>query len=289
MNFKKILSSLFISFLLVFLFISINFFNIKATFLLKVIFFAIAIILMFGSTFFKYLNKIKLSRFLFLLFVLYSVFLIIYNILIYTGIFDTFSSPTAFKKYILSTKEKGVFIYIAIQIAQVIFLPIPAAIICIVGSLIYGPFLGALYCTIGILIGSYISYSIGKIFGQKVVSWVVGAENTQKYSSIIASRGRVFLCLAFLLPMFPDDILCLIAGITSMSFVSFFWVTLITRPIGVICMSYFGSGNIIPFSGWGIYVWGIILVIAIIIAITISKYQDKIQNFILCKIFKKKV
>ena len=154
--------------------------------------------------------------------------------------------------------------------------------------MVYGPFSGAIYCTIGILIGSYISYAIGKVFGHKIVSWIVGVDNVNKYSEIIRKRGKVFLSLAFLLPMFPDDILCLIAGITDMSFLSFFWITFITRPIGVICMSYFGSGSLIPFSGWGIYVWVAILVLAIAAVILISKYQDKMERFVLQKVFRKK-
>ena len=198
------------------------------------------------------------------------------------------SDVSSLKEYILSTKEKGVITYIIIQASQVIFLPIPAAVICIVGSLVYGPFLGAIYCTAGILIGSYISYLIGKIFGFRLVSWIVGKDNVYKYSEIIQKRGKVFLCLAFLLPMFPDDILCLIAGITNMAFPSFFWITLITRPIGVICMSDFGSGSIIPFTGWGIYAWIGILIVAITLVIIISKYQEKIQNFLITKIIKKK-
>ena len=176
---------------------------------------------------------------------------------------DTIPSVDGLKKFILSTKEKGVYVYILIQAAQVIILPIPAAIICIVGSLIYGPFLGGLYCSIGVLVGSFISFILGKTFGYRIVAWIAGKENTDKYSEIIRKRGGFFLFLAFLLPMFPDDILCLIAGITNMKFKTFAWITIITRPIGVICMSYFGGGHIIPFSGWGLYVWSILLVIIV--------------------------
>ena len=172
---------------------------------------------------------------------------------------------------------------------QVIFLPIPASIICIVGSIIYGPLFGAIYCSIGVLLGSLISFLIGRIFGYKLVSWIVGVSNADKYSEIIRTKGVFFLGLAFLLPMFPDDILCFIAGITKMSFKKFLVITLITRPIGVICMAIFGSGHIIPFSGWGIYAWSIILVVAVALVFVIMKWQDQIQNFVLRKVFRKKI
>ena len=240
------------------------------------------------SNTFTLFNLNKLYKTSYVIFVLSCTCILIYSILYSLGIINTFSSVQSLKEYILSTKEKGIILYILIQCSQVIFMPIPAAIICVVGSLIYGPLLSGIYCSIGVLLGSYISFIIGKTFGYRIVSWIVGKDNTDKYSEILRKRGSFFLGIAFLLPMFPDDILCLIAGITKLKFSTFFWITLITRPIGVLCMSYFSSGSIIPFSGWGIYVWILIIVVALILTLLIYKYQDRMQNFVINKLFKNK-
>ena len=230
---------------------------------------------------------ISISRLIYVLFVLYSLVILGYSLLQRYDILTLFSSVTSLKEYILSTREKGVLTYILIQCAQVVFLPIPAAVICIVGSIIYGPLMGGIYCSIGVIVGSFISFYIGKTCGHRVVSWIVGENNCNKYSQILLRRGSFFLGIAFLLPMFPDDILCLIAGITGMSLLSFAWVTILIRPIGVICMSYFGSGRLIPFTGWGIYVWLGILVLAVALVFVTYKYQEPMQEFILNKIFRK--
>lgn len=237
---------------------------------------------------FKKLNYNKLSRFLYVLFVLEYIIVLGYYILNLCDFFNVFNSVTSFKNYILDSRGKGIVVYILIQAMQVVFLPIPAAVICIAGSLIYGPFLGGLYCSIGVLIGSIISFIIGKTFGHRIVEWIVGVDNCNKYTEIIRNKGGFFLVIAFLLPMFPDDILCLIAGITNMTMNNFLWITVITRPIGVICMSYFGSGYIIPFNGWGVYAWGIILVVSIIMIFITYKYQDQMQKFIINKVFRRK-
>lgn len=236
---------------------------------------------------FGFSKKTMLSRLFYVLFVLSGVGVIVYFILLKLNILSVFSSAIGLRDYILSTKGMGVFVYILIQATQVVFLPIPAAVICVAGSLIYGPFVGGIYCSIGVLIGSFVSFFIGKTCGYRVVSWVVGKDNCDKYSKIIRNRGSFFLGVAFLLPMFPDDILCLIAGITDMSWMSFAWVTILTRPVGVICMSYFGSGKLIPFTGWGIYVWCVILVLAVAMVYVTYRYQDTMQDFILNKIFKR--
>lgn len=231
-----------------------------------------------------FLKKEKLEK---LFFVMLSLFLfssIVYLYLNKNNMLSIFYSVSSFRQYILSTGNMGIIIYILIQAGQVVFLPIPAAVIAIAGGIIYGPFVGGLYCSLGVLLGSNISYAIGRFFGFKVVSWISGKQNVVKYSSILNNKGKLFLPMAFLLPMFPDDILCLIGGLTRLDYKFFFISTTITRPISVICMCYFGGGFVIPFRGWGIPVWIVLSVIIAIIVVCTYKYQEQIENWVLSKI-----
>ena len=206
----------------------------------------------------------------------------------YNDYLKIFSSVNAFKNFILSTGNKGIFVYILIQMLQVVLIPVPATIIALAGALIYGPLLGSIYCSAGVLLGSFTSYFFGKVFGFKLVAWVTGKEKALKYANVINNRGKMFLPIAFLLPMFPDDILCWIAGITTMKFGYYAIVTMITRPIGVISMCYFGGGYIIPFYGWGLYVWAVLLVLIIAVVILTYKYQPQMEEWILNKLKNRK-
>jgi len=80
----------------------------------------------------------------------------------------------------------------------------------------------------------------------------------------------------------------LVAGLTDMSWTFFMLTNLITRPIGIFLTSYLGSGDFIPYSGWGLAVWGVILVFAGLMIYFSTKYQKQIENF-LAKKFKKKI
>lgn len=285
---KKILLFLFNSIILTALFVCLTFINIPSLpQFVKTLILIGTNIIYFLSKLFKWFGFQKTGKTMFVMYLTISFGVIGYIVLFKLNIITTISSVESLKNYILSLKNKGVYIYILIQMAQVIILPVPAAIICVVGSLIYGPLLGGLYCSIGILLGSFLSFIIGKTFGYRIVAWIAGKDNTDKYSQIIRKRGAFFLAIAFLLPMFPDDILCLIAGITNMKFKTFAIVTAITRPIGVICMSYFGSGYIIPFTGWGVYVWAVLLVVVVVIVFLTYRYQEQMQNYVLNKIFKR--
>jgi hypothetical protein len=49
---------------------------------------------------------------------------------------------------------------------------------------------------------------------------------------------------------------------------------------------FFGTGNIIPFSGWGLIIWGSILMVVLGLFYLSVKYQEKIDEIF--KSFSKK-
>lgn len=233
-------------------------------------------------------NKIALAKLCLVVDIIGTIILCGFMYLSSKNMLSIFYSVNIFRDFILSTGSSGILIYIIVQAAQVVFLPVPAAVIAIAGSIIYGPLMGGVYCSIGVLLGSNLSYLLGRTFGYRLVSWIAGVGNAEKYSSILNNKGKLFLPMSFLLPMFPDDILCLISGMTKMNYSFFFFATTITRPIGVICMCFFGGGYVIPFDGWGIYVWILIALIMAIVVFCTYKYQEKIENWILSIIKPKK-
>ena len=97
---------------------------------------------------------------------------------------------------------------------------------------------------------------------------------------MLFEKGKYVFFLMMLFPLFPDDILCLVAGMTTMSFRFFLTTIFLTRPIGIIMTCYLGSGEIIPFHGWGLIVWGILIVAMAILFICSYKYQEKIEDFL---------
>ena len=244
----------------------------------------VSLILSILSYIFYKKKKQLYSRLFFVISIIIFIISIVVFVLNKYDMLSVFASVATFKEFILSTKSRGMFIYVLVQYLQVLFVPIPSMIITLTGVAIYGPILGSILCTTGVLLGSYSSFLLGKVFGVKIVRWIAGEDNAIKYADLISKKGKFFLIVAFLLPLFPDDMLCLIAGITSMKFKEFFWIALITRPIGVVCMSFFGGGYIVPFTGWGLFVWPFILVLAIVAVIVLTKYQDPIESWIISKL-----
>ena len=189
-------------------------------------------------------------------------------------------------KLIQSTGPYGKIVFVLLQILQVVVLPLPALLCYVSGVMIYGSLEAFILSSIGVFIGSMICYAIGKFCGRGVVHWLAG-DKMDKYLQILSNRGKGPFIIMQILPFFPDDVLCILAGVTNMNFWFYLVVMILIRPLVIAIYCFFGSGSIIPFSGWGIPVWIVIFVIFGIIGILTYKYQDKIDNLFMTKKVKK--
>ena len=126
--------------------------------------------------------------------------------------------------------------------------------------------------------GCILSYWLGRWFGSKAVKWVAGSEEDfDKWSKFINEKGKIWYLLSVLLPVFPDDILCIIAGSLKMDFGFYTLANLIGRSIGLITMlvalKYIGiASSSIPFM---LIVWCVGLVAEIITLIVLNKNTKK--------------
>ena len=180
--------------------------------------------------------------------------------------------------------------------AQTCIIPIPAYIIlnAAIVTRILDPTRGVFgifttsECWLFILIvisayitGALCAYAIGRKWGKKAVLWCAGnEEDYNKWATILNSKGKWFYALTILLPVFPDDLLCLVAGAVKFNIKFFTIANLICRTIGLIfmigalvIMQSANSGGI----PWTVIGWGIAVLIEII-ALIIMKRQIKRTN-----------
>ena len=240
----------------------------------------ITIITAFTITFIKLSNGFiyKLFFLSIILILLTTVFLYVFKI---TGVLDKIDSVKEFREYISSFGNYAVILFIVVQFLQVVILPLPSFITVGAGVLLFGPFRGAIFSFIGIFTGSILAYFIGKIFGVKVVKWLVGEENLKKGLKSIQGRDKIVLTFMFLFPFFPDDLLCFVAGITTMSPSFFMVMILLTRLITIFVSSYSINNSIIPYNTWwGVLLWLIFFILTAAFTIFIYKKGDKIERFL---------
>ena len=96
----------------------------------------------------------------------------------------------------------------------------------------------------------------------------------------LKGRENVLLFFMFLLPFFPDDILCSVAGILPIGWIGFLIMQIITRLTSVGATLLLMSGEIIPWHGWGLVVLALIAVLAIAAFIISYRNAERINRFL---------
>ena len=227
------------------------------------------------------LRKAFISVYAFLLFCLVLVF-----ILQKTGFFRIIQDKTAFQNYLERAGIWMPLLYIVLQYLQVVVLPIPGIVSTAAGVALFGAFYATLYSIIGIILGSLTAFFIGRKLGYKAAAWLVGEEALCKWQKRLKGKDNFILTAMFLLPLFPDDILCFLAGLSSMTTKYFIGMIIITRLIAISATCY--SIDFIPLTTWwGVLLWGILFLLVVVAFWLVYKNMDTLQAWY-SRIFKKK-
>jgi uncharacterized membrane protein YdjX (TVP38/TMEM64 family) len=172
-----------------------------------------------------------------LLIVAFIVFLVFY-----IGI-DTVTNQEALTEYV---RQAGIFaplVFFLIQFLQVIIAPIPGNITGLVGGAVFGLWFGFLLNAVAVFLGSQFMFYLGKRYGKGIAQKFMSTETFDKYEKKISGKaGKGVLMGIFLVPFFPDDIICLIAGVSNIDYKTFALLVLVGRTPSSFVTSAMGAG-----------------------------------------------
>jgi uncharacterized membrane protein YdjX (TVP38/TMEM64 family) len=118
--------------------------------------------------------------------------------------------------------------FIVIQALQVVLSPIPGEATGILGGYLFGQWLGLLYSTIGLTLGSAGAFALGRWLGVHSVKNLVSAETWRRLGFIVEAEGVVLCFIVYLIPGLPKDIACYLFGISPMPV----WVFTLVAGLG---------------------------------------------------------
>lgn len=135
-------------------------------------------------------------------------------------------------------------LFILISFLQVSFIRITSTITILAGNFIFGPGKGFLYSYMGIIAGSLSAFALGRWIGRRFVDWVVGSsEKVEQWLLKLKNKSNLLLLLMFILPGFPDDMLCAISGMTELNLIGFLMMQLLSRAISILATIFFFTGD----------------------------------------------
>jgi uncharacterized membrane protein YdjX (TVP38/TMEM64 family) len=229
-------------------------------------------------------NKATILKLLCLLLVVALISLITLGVLLLTGVLN-YDDGFVFNEHILDAfkgKWYGFIVFILVQtLLSMLLCVIPgvAAAFVMFSTVLYpNPWMAFLLSYSCVVIASTVLYIVGRMGGYKLCEKLLGKEDCEKSLNLLRTRGTVYFPLMMLFPIFPDDALVMIAGVTKMKLSWFIPSILICRGVGAATI-IFGM-SVIPFDSFtSAYDWLILLTVGFFWIKQIFTLANKVDRY----------
>ena len=125
-------------------------------------------------------------------------------------------NPDALAATIRDAGAAGALFMVGLQALQVIVAPIPGQVVNFAAGYVYGFPLGTLLSWIGTTLGAALAMMLARFIGRPVVERLASPTFLERTDRLMAEKGLRFFFLVFLIPLLPDDAICLAAGLTPL-------------------------------------------------------------------------
>lgn len=196
-----------------------------------------------------------------------------------TGFFEAATSAENIKAYIEHSAPWSHLVFFFLQLVSSVVAPIPSNITALAGGLLFGTVPAFLLTWSAVTLGSLVVFFLARALGQDWVGRFVGRKLSARYLDVLRRKRDTFLFLAFLFPFFPDDILCILAGLTEISWKRFLLLCLVARPWGLLVSCAVG-GSALEFPLWAMILLGALGVAIFVLALI---YGDRIEEMLVEK------
>lgn len=195
----------------------------------------------------------------------------------YSDCSDLYEMALKTMEYLQGLGWRSVFVYILIQVLQVVIAVIPGMAIQFAGGMVYGVVPGTIYSLIGITIGSAIVFAISRVFGHKAVSLFVDEKTYEKYKYLTETNAAGLLTFVlFLIPGLPKDVFSYLLGLSPMRAKKFFFFSTLGRIPGILGCCVIGHTYVTQ----DYLVAGLVLGFATIACVLCVIFRRKIMAFI---------
>jgi uncharacterized membrane protein YdjX (TVP38/TMEM64 family) len=162
-----------------------------------------------------------------------------------------------------------------LQVLQVLVAFIPGHVFVIAGGYIYGLPWGLLFNITCVVAASQLGFLLARWAGRPLVHHLADRATIDKWEAIAEERGFLFFTIAFVLPVFPTDLMNFVAGLTGISSRKFFAANLLGRLPSVIVLTLIGSHGLeLSNTVWFLLALGVTAVY-ILGRITILRIEQK--------------
>ncbi|HHW08478.1 MAG TPA: TVP38/TMEM64 family protein [Firmicutes bacterium] len=165
-------------------------------------------------------------------------------------------------------------VFLIIQVLQVLLAPIPGQLIGLLGGYLFGFWYGLLLAMVGLGAGSLLAIGLGRLLGERLLRRFVPQAVLARFDYLITAGGLWNFFMLFLLPAFPDDAICFIAGLTRWPLWQLVAVCLLGRLPSMAVLIYMGA-SVGGDSGTGNFVF----IISMAAAAVLWLFSEEVEEY----------
>lgn len=171
-----------------------------------------------------------------------------------------FKDLESVRTYIQSFGGWAMAISFIMMILQSVVAPIPAFVITFANAVIWGWVKGAILSWSSAMAGAALCFFLARIYGRGLAERLVSKVGLEAVEEYFERYGQYTILVARLLPFVPFDPISYAAGLTPMSFWSFFWATGLGQLPATIVYSYAAAKSSQPAT----FVKGLLLLFSLV-------------------------
>lgn len=167
-------------------------------------------------------------------------------------------------------------IYFVVCFMQPIAMPIPEPVTVMAGSATFGAVQAALIGFLGTTLGIITMFFIGRLASDKFIKKIVNEKLLSKFNEYRSKHENSVLLFLFILPILPDEIICIGAGLAKINPYKFIIIATISKAITSVSLAF--SLEIFNISFSKIIIILIFILCCLVLKRLISKYTSKNHN-----------
>jgi len=145
----------------------------------------------------------------------------------------------------------GPAVLFLLMILQTFLAIIPGHALTLAGGYVFGFPISLLIVFSSTVLGSQIAFWIARRLGRPAVYRLASSNTILRWEELASRQGILFFFLTFVLPFFPSDLMCYVAGLGTISSFRFLIANLLGRIVVSTPMTLIGSRSLqMPAAFW---------------------------------------
>jgi uncharacterized membrane protein YdjX (TVP38/TMEM64 family) len=173
----------------------------------------------------------------------------------------------AVSAYLQSYGSLGPIVLFILLVVQVFAAFIPGHALMVTAGYVYGT-LGLGIVLASTIFGSQVAFLIARRHGRDLIYKLASPETIERWDKVAQHQGILFYFFSFVLPIFPNDLMCYVAGLSTISARRFLVANILGRTCCAVFVTLIGIYGMKPpawfwvvailgicvcFAGWAIY------------------------------------